>query len=35
MLQLLRDALLEKRDVDVRYTVDDGGALWFHEVRVF
>ncbi|HEY3035466.1 MAG TPA: nitroreductase family deazaflavin-dependent oxidoreductase, partial [Streptosporangiaceae bacterium] len=29
MLQLLRDALLEKRDVDVRYTVDDGGALWF------
>jgi len=35
MLQLVRDALLEKRDVDVRYTVDDYGALWFHEVRVF
>ena len=35
MLQLLRDALIEKRDVDVRYTVTDGGAMWFHQVRVF
>jgi hypothetical protein len=35
MLHLLRDALIEKRDVDVRYTVDNGGAMWFHEVRVF
>jgi len=35
MLQLLRDALIEKRDISVRYTVDDGGALWFHQVRVF
>jgi hypothetical protein len=35
MLQLLRDALIGKRDVDVRYTVDDGGAKWFHEVRMF
>ena len=35
MLQLLRDALLEKRDVTVRYTVDDGGALEFFQVRVF
>jgi len=34
MLQLLRDALIEKRDVNVRYTVDDGGAMWFHLVRV-
>ena len=35
MLQLLRDALIEKRDVTVRYTVDDGGALEFFQVRVF
>jgi hypothetical protein len=35
MLQLLRDALIEKRDVDVRYTVTDGGSMWFHQVRVF
>jgi hypothetical protein len=35
MLQLLRDALLEKRDVSVRYTVEDGGALEFFQVRVF
>jgi hypothetical protein len=35
MLQLLRDALIEKRDVDVRYTIASGGAMWFHEVRVF
>ena len=35
MLQLLRDALIEKRDVYVRYTVTDGGAMWFHQVRVF
>ena len=34
MLQLLRDALIEKRDVNVRYTVADGGVLWFHQVRV-
>jgi hypothetical protein len=35
MLQLLRDALIEKRDVDVRYTVSHGGRLLFHQVRVF
>jgi hypothetical protein len=32
--QLLRDALIEKRDVNVRYTVTDGGAMWFHQVQV-
>jgi hypothetical protein len=35
MLQLLRDALIEKRDVTVRYTVADSGALQFFQVRVF
>ena len=35
MLQLLRDALINKRDVNVRYTVTDGGAMWFHQVQVF
>jgi hypothetical protein len=34
MLQLLRDALIEKRDVNVRCTVTDGGAMWFHQVQV-
>jgi hypothetical protein len=35
MLQLLRDDLIEKRDVDVYYTVAGGGALWFYQVRMF
>ena len=35
MLQLLRDALLEKRDVSVRYTVADSGLLQFLQVRVY
>ena len=35
MLQLLRDALLNNRDVNVRYTVTDSGAMWFHQVQVF
>jgi hypothetical protein len=35
MLQLLRDALIEKRDVSVRYTVPEGGLLQFFQVRVY
>jgi hypothetical protein len=34
MLQLLQHAVVDKRDVIVRYTVDDTGAKWFHLVRM-
>jgi hypothetical protein len=34
MLQLLQHAVVDKRDVKVRYTVDDAGAKWFHLVRM-
>ena len=35
MLQLLRDAMVNNRDIDVRYTVTDSGSKWFHQVRMY
>ncbi len=34
MLQLLQHAVLGKRDVKIRYTVDGTGDKWFHLVRM-
>ena len=34
MLQLLQHAVVDKREVEVRYTVDTQGLKWFHFVRM-
>jgi hypothetical protein len=34
MLQLLQHAVVDKRDVIVRYTVDANGVMWFFLVRM-